>query len=166
MALKTCAGCFHNFAPQELDNGRCLNCRRVKERARDRSRPPGWQRYDAAYRAAREQVLAEEDRCWLCYMPGSEGDPLEVDHVVPPGTMVFVTFEYLRDKVEEPISQAGASAMADPEGNIVCWWMDKGQPPPAPPFFTEADRRVTATTNDGTGRTVEATITGRILNTD
>jgi len=62
---------------------RCPGCEKERQRRRDRSRRPGWQRYDAAYRAAREQVLAEEDRCWLCHEPGDERDPLEADHVVP-----------------------------------------------------------------------------------
>jgi hypothetical protein len=38
-----------------------------------------------------------------------------------PGTMVFCTFEHLRDEVEEPTSQAGPSAMVDPRGNFHCW---------------------------------------------
>jgi 5-methylcytosine-specific restriction enzyme A len=61
----------------------CPGCERERQRRRDRSRPPGWQRFDAAYRAVREQILADEERCWLCYQPGDEHDPLEVDHVVP-----------------------------------------------------------------------------------
>lgn len=64
MRLKTCVGCFHTFPVEEIHRGggRCLSCRRAKERARDRSRRPGWQRYDAAYRRTRELVLAESTK--------------------------------------------------------------------------------------------------------
>jgi HNH endonuclease len=61
----------------------CPGCARERQQRRDGSRPAGWVRYDAAYRATREHVLREEDRCWLCYQPGDERDPLEVEHVVP-----------------------------------------------------------------------------------
>jgi 5-methylcytosine-specific restriction protein A len=33
---KLCAGCFRHFRPEEVSNGRCLSCRRAKERARAR----------------------------------------------------------------------------------------------------------------------------------
>jgi hypothetical protein len=82
-----------------------------------------------------------------------------------PGTMVFVTFEYLRRKVEEPASQAGPSAMADTRGSVLCWWVDQGQIL-VPGDEGDENRIVTASTNDGTGRTVVASIQGPVLSTD
>lgn len=39
--------------------------------------------YDDEYQANRRQVLAEEDRCWICKQPPRPGNPLTADHVTP-----------------------------------------------------------------------------------
>jgi hypothetical protein len=75
-----------------------------------------------------------------------------------PGTMVFVVFEHLRGQVELPEAQAGPSAMVDPRGNFHCWWLDNGQDIPA----GRENRLVTASTNDGTGRTVTTSMNGPV----
>jgi hypothetical protein len=80
-----------------------------------------------------------------------------------PGTMVFITFEWMRASVQVAASQAGPSGMAQPNGTIQCFWMDSGQA--VQPGGAE-DRRVTAITNDGTGRTVGCSINGPALVTD
>jgi hypothetical protein len=77
--------------------------------------------------------------------------------------MVFVTFEYWRNRVAFPLSHAGPSCMADNIGSIDCWWLDSGIPETQ---ITMEDRRVTASTNDATGRTADTFIEGPVSSTD
>ena len=81
-----------------------------------------------------------------------------------PGTMVFITWEFWRNKVVFPLTDAGASCMAsNPGGRVDCYWMDNGV---SEVPVTDEHRRVTATTNDGTGRTATALIQGPISEFD
>ena len=84
MALKTCAGCFHNFPPQELTRGRCPDCARRYDRAkmarrRARRGTTAQRGYDSEYRELRKAAIAAHPYCADC---GSTND-LTADHVVP-----------------------------------------------------------------------------------
>jgi 5-methylcytosine-specific restriction endonuclease McrA len=76
MALKVCAGCFGNFAPQDLKDGRCLPCRRAKERARGTRTVRG---YDNTWLKLSANAIRQHPYCSRC---GSTED-LTADHIVP-----------------------------------------------------------------------------------
>ena len=76
MALKTCAGCFHNFPPAALYNGRCLDCRRTKERARGTRTSRG---YDNDWLRLSANAIAQHPYCSNC----RSTQDLTADHIVP-----------------------------------------------------------------------------------
>ena len=84
MALKTCASCFHNFPPQELTRGRCPDCARRYDRAKDARRrarrgTTSERGYDAEYRELRKTAIRAHPFCAEC----GATDDLTADHVVP-----------------------------------------------------------------------------------
>lgn len=76
MSLKTCCGCFSNFAPQELTGGRCLDCRRAKERARGTRTSRG---YDNDWLRLSANAIAQHPYCSNC----RSTEDLTADHIVP-----------------------------------------------------------------------------------
>jgi 5-methylcytosine-specific restriction protein A len=74
--LKTCCGCFHNFPPQELTGGRCLDCRRAKERARGTRTSRG---YDNDWLRLSANAIAQHPYCSNC----RSTEDLTADHIVP-----------------------------------------------------------------------------------
>jgi 5-methylcytosine-specific restriction protein A len=74
--LKTCCGCFHNFPPQELTGGRCLDCRREKERARGTRTSRG---YDNNWLRLSANAIAQHPYCSNC----RSTEDLTADHIVP-----------------------------------------------------------------------------------
>jgi len=74
--LRTCAGCFRNFRPEELSNGRCPPCSRAKERARGTRTSRG---YDNDWLRLSANAIAQHPYCSNC---GSTED-LTADHIVP-----------------------------------------------------------------------------------
>jgi 5-methylcytosine-specific restriction enzyme A len=74
--LKTCAGCFHNFRPEELSNGRCRSCSRAKERARGTRTSRG---YDNDWLRLSPNAIAQHPYCSSC----GATDDLSADHIVP-----------------------------------------------------------------------------------
>ena len=76
MRLKTCCGCFHNFLPEELTAGRCLNCRRAKERARGTRTSRG---YDNDWLRLSANAIAHHPYCSNC----RSTEDLTADHILP-----------------------------------------------------------------------------------
>lgn len=73
---RLCAGCFHHFEPSEIKNGRCLNCRRAKERARGTRTSRG---YDNNWLRLSRNAIAQHPYCSRC----RSTEDLTADHIVP-----------------------------------------------------------------------------------
>jgi hypothetical protein len=78
--------------------------------------------------------------------------------------MVFIEFDWRIKGAGIAAATAGPSAMADFEGRVHCWWFDDGQHISV--SDPDENRLARAITNDGTGRTAEATVQGPVLDTD
>lgn len=76
MILKLCAGCFRTFSPLDVSNGRCLSCRRSKERARGTRTGRG---YDNDWLRLSADAIRQHPYSSNC---GGTED-LTADHIVP-----------------------------------------------------------------------------------
>jgi 5-methylcytosine-specific restriction protein A len=81
--LKLCPGCMAKHIPANEPEGRCLECRRKKQKAHDARRGTASQRgYGKKWRDLRAAAIAAQPWCSFCHHPGSRDNPLSADHVV------------------------------------------------------------------------------------
>ena len=78
MRLCSAPGCWE----RATTSGRCAQHASALSRQRD-PRTPGQKGYGSKHQRMARRVLREESVCHLCGGPAREGDPLEVDHILP-----------------------------------------------------------------------------------
>ena len=76
MVLRACLDCG-----EPTPRPRCPTHTRLTEARRPSRRVLG--RYDTRYLKLRDIVLREQPWCAMCRTPGTEADPLQVDHITP-----------------------------------------------------------------------------------
>jgi 5-methylcytosine-specific restriction enzyme A len=106
----------YKFCPEHghYQGARCRECQRARDKRRG---SPAARGYGQAWKALRAQLIAAHPYCAICNHPGSEDNPLSLDHITPKsmgGTDALSNLRVLCLRCNQMRNRKGSKAESNP----------------------------------------------------